>query len=236
MGYPQHFLLQWGGQFSNPALEIFSCGIRMWIDDDDVFAVDPEVYLNATAWPALKIWHKGATTKISSSCYLTWAKFNEIDSDGHYANPTTTEFRETVVTANPGGGSSSTLPWQSSVCLTWLTDARDRGIASKGRIFMPLPSVSVNGSSGLFPAADALGICNATVTLLNTLDIGGLGVGGTGVMRPGIVSRGKSLGGGAYGPGAREQINTVQVDNRIDIQRRRAEDLVANRSTVAVAY
>lgn len=235
MAYPRHFLLQWGGNLGNPGLEIFSCGIRMWIDDDDIFAVDPTAYLTTVAWPALKVWHKGAGAKISSSAYLIWGKFNEIDEDGHYANPTTTEIAD-AATANPGGGASSTLPWQSSVCLTWLTDARERGIASKGRIFSPLPNLSVNSNTGLFPAGDAISIATAAATLLNTLDVGGLGVGGTGVMRPGIISRGKYLGGGAYGDGAREQINSVQVDNRIDIQRRRAEDLVATRSTQPVTY
>lgn len=235
MGYPPHFLLQFGGSIGNPGLEIWSCGIRMWIDGDDVFAVDPDDYLATVASPALITWFESSATKISTSCFLQWSKFNEIDEDGHYANPSTNELIYGL-TANPGGGGSSVLPWQSSVCLTWLTDARERGIASKGRIFMPLPTLSVNSNTGLFPTGDATSIATSTATFLNTLDIGGLGVGGTGVMRPGIVSRGKDLGGGAWGDGAREQINSVQVDNRIDIQRRRAEDLTGVRSTVVVPY
>lgn len=220
MAYSPHFLLQFGGKLGTTSNEIWSCGIRLWSTDYGGF--DEVAYLTTVAVPALAAWLGRATSKISSSCSLTFAKMNPIGADGHYSDPGVTN-EYFWATPPTGGGGSGTLPFQASVVLGWRTNERSRGPASKGRIYSPAPVVSTNALTGLFVASDALGMATSAATLLNTLDVGF----DTDVLRPSIMS---AIGG------AHSQIDSVVVDNRVDIQRRRANQIIAAESVVPITY
>jgi len=224
MAYPQHWLLSFGGSLV-PGEETWVCGIRMAVyGDTPLGGVDEEQYLTDTAVPALTAWFGRSTSKIGVATTLTTIKFNEIDANGHYADPGNTHVRTVNLTG--GGGGTNYHPLQVSVCLTWLTDSATRGPASRGRIYSPRPLVSVD-SNGDIAALDRQQMATSAAQLLNSLDASA-GLPPAGVLRPSIVS--------PVGPGYARQIDTVRVDSQCDIQRSRARSASRAVSDVDVVY
>lgn len=222
--YTPHFLLQMIGTHGSANPEIWSCGIRLWAPGYG--GLDEVAYQNGVAKDACAAWVARATSKISAFCSLDVIKFNFINAQGHYddAGNTNQYVYPTPVT---GGGGSTSNQYQAAAVLTWRTKEVARGRASRGRIYSPGPTVVTSGGTGLFPIADALGMAQSAQTLLNTLDIA-FGEPITGPqLRPHIMS---SVDGSHY------QIDWVDVDNRLDVQRRRANQLEPAKSTVEVLY
>lgn len=228
MGYPVHFLATFGGTRGTGTGEIWSCGIRMWAASYAGF--DENAYLGGVMKTALQEWFLRPGSKIAESAKLAWCKLNAINEDGEYAEDRTNEF---IYPSAISGGSTSpvNMPYQAAVALSWRTNVKDRGIGSHGRIYSPAPSITTNPLNGLFPAADALAMATSAALLINTLDI----TLGSDPFRPCIVSRGRKSGE-SYGPGEANQIDWVHVDNRVDTQRRRANQLLPVTSAVEVLY
>lgn len=222
--YTPHYLLQMIGTNGSANPEIWSCGIRLWSASFSGF--DEVGYLNGLAKDACAAWVTRATSKINTVCSLDVLKFNFINATGHYEDPGNT-LQYVYPTPPSGGGGTSTNPYQAAVVLTWRTKDVARGRGSRGRIYSPAPTVGTSATTGLFASAEALGMAQSAQTLLNTLDVGfGEPVTG-GIIRPQIMS---SV------DGSHHQIDWVDVDNRVDVQRRRANQLVPAKSTVEVLY
>lgn len=225
MGYQPHFLLAFGGHQGH-AEEQWACGIRLaaFGIENPFESVDEEQYLNNTALPALQAWFGRAGSKIYSAARMQWVKFNAIRPDGRYADQGTTHERTVAYAAAATG---NRMPLQACICLSWRTDAVDRGPGSRGRIYSPAPTVSLNGSTADIEPADRVLIADSAALLLNSLDaaIGGpLGA----VLRPVIASK--------VGDGVNHQIDAVVVDSAMDIQRRRAGAQSREETRKVVAY
>lgn len=204
----------------------------MWGENYDGF--DEVDYLSGLAKDAIAAWFVRLNSKIMNNVDLRWAKFNNIGPDGEYTSDSTNEYIWPVPVQGVNTGGNNSI-FQATVALSWRTNNKDRGIASHGRIFSPAPAVQVAAGTGLFPAADALLMAQSAALFLNTLDISI----GSEPFRPAIVSRGRRSGpvdNPTYGPGEANQIDWVFVDNRVDIQRRRANQLTAATSVVEVLY
>lgn len=225
MVYPNHYLLQFGGSLGTNPNEIWSCGIRMVLQNAAPDDFDPGGgYLTSVAVPALAAWIARPTSRVGSSCRIRYAKCNRIAPNGNYfENDATNEYFWPA--AGIAGAGPSTMPYQASVVLSWETDAAERGPASKGRIYSPLPTVQVDQPTGVFLASQALEMATSASTLLNSLDDS---VGPLGQIRPHIVSN--------VGAGAANEINRVRVDNVVDTQRRRRNALVGASSVVPFSY
>lgn len=224
MAYPPHYLLQFGGTVGTGTGEIWSCGIRLVLQNAAPDDFNPgDGYLEDTAAPALSAWFLRPGSEIGSTARLVYAKCNEIGPDGRYVQDTTNEFFYPTTITGAGGGAA--FPYQATVALSWETNAADRGPASKGRIFSPAPSVTLAPTTGLFSTAEALTMATSASLLLNSLDDS---VSISGQVRPHIVSN--------IGEGSANEINRVRVDNRVDIQRKRANQLVATSSNVPFSY
>lgn len=230
MAYPEHYLMQFGGTLGTPAGEIWSCGIRLVLDGNPLADLDESDFMTEQCVPALAGWFGRATSKISSATRLAFVKFNLIDGEGLYVKEETTEYFWPVPLTGAGG--TSALPFQCSVALTWETDEKSRGLASKGRIYSPGPTVVT--SNGLFSSTDALGMAQSAATLIAALEIEVDA--STATTRPAIVSRGRKTGEDTWGTGEWSKITSVSVDNRVDIQRRRGNQLVPVRSTQVIAF
>lgn len=219
--YTPHYLLQFGGYLGDAQPEIWSCGVRL--HSENYSGYDEEAHFNDVIKTAVSAWFARAGSMISNKARLTFCKYNLIDAAGHYSDVGSTRehFYPTPITGASGG---APLPYQCSVVLGWRTLAATRGRASKGRIYSPMPTVVVGGSTGLFPTADALTMATSAALFLNTLD---LGYGTSQTIRPHIMS---SV------DGSYNEINSVVVDSRVDVQRRRAADLVGVEQTVDVLY
>lgn len=219
--YTPHYLLQFGGSIGTLNEEIWSCGIRLHAGDYTGF--DEDDHFTSVCVPALAAWMARSGSGIANTTKLRFAKFNFINAAGHYDDPGNT--REHIYgTPVAGGFGAGTLPWQCCLVIGWRTDAATRGRASKGRIYSPTPGGSFTGSTGLVSSAFALAAATSAATLLNDIDAG---FGGTNTIRPHIMS---SV------DGSFNEINSVVVDTRLDIQRRRANNLVGVESTAVVTY
>jgi hypothetical protein len=223
MTYPSHYLLQFGGPRTTPGEEIWSCGIRLIPVGGDLDPAETLAYLTGVCTPALQAWMTRATSKIATETRLAFAKLNRIAPDGTYAEALTVQ--HFYPTAIPGGASAAgtaALVPQASLALTWETDTVSRGLASRGRIYSPSPCVVPTIASGLFPSADCTTIATSAAQLISDLR----GSGDAGSMTPNIVSD--------SGAGVAHRIDRVSVDNRVDIIRKRANQLTPVRLKVAV--
>lgn len=223
MPYPSHYLLQFGGPRNTLNDELWTCGIRMVPVGGDLDPADTKTYLDTVCVPALAAWIARAGSLVGNTAKLGFAKLNRIAPDGTYAEPLTISYFWATPVA---GASSSTnvaamIP-QCSLVITWETDTVSRGLASRGRIYSPAPSVAPDAMTGLFAAGLALGVVTSAGLLIKALK----GAGGAGSMVPNIVSDG--------GAGVAHRIDKVSVDNKVDIVRKRANGIVAARSRAAV--
>lgn len=221
MAYETHLLVNFGGTVGTANPEIWSCGIRLWADSYSTF--DEIGYAEDVAIPALTDWVNRTDSKIGSHISMDWVKVNMIAPSGDYLEPNNphTYFLSPVVV---GELNTFVHAYQCAVVLSWRSAEALRGLASKGRIYSPGPAVTVDKTTGLFDPGEALLMAQSASQLLNALDVS---IGGTHPLRPSIMSS---------QDGAHHQIDNVVVDNRLDIQRRRANSLVPAKSIVAVTY
>lgn len=223
MPYPSHYLLQFGGPKGTPALEIWSCGIRMIPVGGDLEPGETLDYLEDVCSVALKDWFVRTTSQISTEAKLAFCKLNRIAPDGTYAEPLTVQhFYPSAWSGGVAGAGTAAVVPQASLCLTWHTDTVSRGLASRGRIYSPSPAVSPNIGTGLFPIGNATTIATSAAQLISDLR----GSGEAGSMTPNIVSD--------NGGGVAHRIDQVSVDNRVDIVRKRANQIIPARSKVVV--
>lgn len=223
MFYPFHQLLQIGGYIGGDShpVEVWTCNIRLiTVAPGDTTAPiglsvpRAQAYLTDVVRPALNTWW-GSSLYVSEAAKLQFVKVNSLDNNGHYAYPTTVEYFYPDP-ASGAGPSTNGHPFQVSRVVSWLTDV-SRGKASKGRIFLPCATGAVDEETGL--TSDGASIALASATFLDALnhtsdDEEALNT------RPAVVS-------GLILDGSRQfnYITRVRVDNKLDIQRRRANEL-----------
>lgn len=127
---------------------------------------------------------------------------------------------------------------QTSACVT-LTTATPRGLASKGRVFLPSSVRYVTQADGLMTAADAQSIANSVMLLINAVNANAV-VGN--VM---IYSRGKGVPAWDAArrkvtytypnPGASHAVTGTSCGRVLDTQRRRRRQLVEARQVDTIA-
>lgn len=265
MAGEKHLLLTWGGDYVPSTLpgEIWQCGLRLslvagptdnvgdlpnnWDVSDDTIArteatytingnwsidagggvtFDPGDYLNDQAQPAISTWMLYA--HLNNQVRLRWINLapigapsgNLVPAPGYaHGSPCVLEY----TSAYPVGNLSGTqLPPQNSVSVSHRT--LQVGPKGRGRMFLPSSSSSILSGArvGTTPATE---IAAAQVTLLESLAMDH-GVSGPDI-RP-IVT------GAPWTKYA--VIQSVQVGNVMDSQRRRRGNLTETYITDAVSY
>ncbi len=221
MAYPPHYLLQFGGPLG--LSEEWSCSIRLHHPDD---ATRPNELRAAAAASELddvvndvRSWLTAMEGYRPSSQRLGYVKFNAITAAGTYASSSTTEVQYTT---GQLPGQSPPAPFQNALAISWLTSAQ-RGLASRGRIFIPAAPWQV-GDDGQFTAAAVGPVATMTRTFIQNLgNWPGFDLPSSPV--PSVVSRGKLLGPKSWGPGLARPITRVAVGRVPDTQQRRRAKL-----------
>lgn len=193
--------------------ERFSIGVRCtnaFVDNQSV----EQDRCDALA-AAVSTWWAG-NNGIGNNAVLDTVKWNLIGVDGRYVNDyTTATFLTTPV---PAGGAASPHPNQIALVATLTTNAT-RGLASRGRMFMPAP-VAQPGADGRITAAEALTVANGVKNLLVAIDaVEGIGI-------PVIASN--------VGAGQERFIRGVEVGRVLDTMRSRRTSLDEDRQAVAL--
>lgn len=166
MPYPsEHFLTAFGGLL--PGGEAWSCSFRSTPEfggdpsgPGDLGAVEP-VSVEIRAW-----WLDTNSPGVISSS-LGWVKHNRIGVDGRYLRDTTNLVEFDPVIAGPGGA-SSIKPNQVALAVT-LETGQQRGLAHRGRMFLPAPRWNVLGD-GRISAADAASAATGVASLFSALN------------------------------------------------------------------
>lgn len=171
------------------------------------FLVDIQTYISA--------FHGSTFIKASTSCFVRQLSAAYVGTDGKYvgggAQATTVYNYATPVSGN----SNATLPW-STACVLSLRTARQRGIASNGRLYWPSLALAVNGATGLWTPTETLNIATSAKTMLDNINshtethLGG-------ARRIAVMS--------AVGAGLSADVTAVRVGNKPDRQERREDSL-----------
>lgn len=217
MPYNEHWLCSFGGALGVGTGEAWSCGIRL--ANAGAETIDEEEYLDVIAVPRISEWIVRADSHIGFGTHLNFVKFNKINPDGLYEDPGHPHTRFLDVA---GGTDTSTLPFQACVVVTTRSNSVSAGPGSRGRFFSPYPAVHT-GSTGLFNTIEAQEIADSAAILMDNLE----DTGGFSNIRPHIMSQKYST---------EYQIDYVTVDNRVDTQRRRANQLVAAKFRADIDY
>lgn len=154
-----------------------------------------------------------------TSCHMTQVKFNNVDEDGHYTtNPTVARELPSVEFGN--SVQPAKFPFQVAKVLT-LETGYIRGAASRGRMYLPVPINALNPNTGLIdnPVTEVAAMAGWMATLETTITRGS----DTIVVSPHVVS---SIGNGF----AFRKITGVSMNNVLDTQRRRTNDLTGTRT------
>lgn len=200
-----HLYLQWGGGL--PGGEIWSNGLR-FAPPAGVPEINYDVALHNGYTQAVSDLMLRGTSCISPRATLTYVKLNKIGVDGKYADQDSHEQNPVNVT---GGGNAGFTPAnQISLAVSTLT-AVARGIASRGRFYLPLPSLMV-AADGLISAADQTNINGSVASFLAAINAVSAN------SQAAVMSR--KLGN----PGSRF-ITSMKVGRALDTQRRRRNSL-----------
>lgn len=203
-----HLYLQWGGKL--PGNETWSCGLRMATTSGAVISPNDQNAMITACKTAIQAFHTRVGTGIGPGAKLSFVKLNAISANGAYSIDTTTQ---QVVADVAGGGVETFHPNQVAWALT-LETGYSRGPAHRGRIYLPLPGISVQ-ADGLVQAADATALKTSAGTLLTALNAAQANY------KVAVFSR--------KNPGATHRLVTgFAVGRALDTQRRRRRSLIEN--------
>lgn len=166
-----HLLIAWGGTL--PGGEAWSNSLRASPDfaEPSGFADAQDRAEDVAA--AINTWWANTNNPSANPATLTFVKCNAITTAGKYALDQTAQVLYTTPVV-AGGSAAGRLPNQISLVASLLTDA-DRGLAARGRIFLPLPKFGV-GVSGQIDATAATQAATAVAGLISSLNaISGVG-------------------------------------------------------------
>lgn len=226
MTYPEHWLFSFGGIIvgeneiwsNNVRFAVPEGGTSLLVDEGDMLEdlmSDLQAQFSTSA----------ASTGLgySQSVGLQWGKFNRIGPDGKYADQTNTRVLDL---ANPVFGVGSAiggLP-QAALAISWGTD-RARGPGSRGRIYVPMPAVTVAAADARIPTATCATLATNWANLLEKWN-DWAGAPDPTEMIACVVSN--------VGSGVKEPIRTVRVGNVVDTMRSRRNALREEYVTVNV--
>lgn len=159
---------------------------------------------------------------------LTELKVARIQPDGTYPpnDPSYSHFYLPPINGN-GAASVGQTP-QDAMCATLIT-ALPRGLASKGRLYLPPNSRMRPGADGLIPAGDATALANAVWTLLQAVNanaqVGNVAIFSRGRGVPAFDAEHNRIEYTYPNPGATNNVTGVKVGRVVDTQRRRRRSL-----------
>jgi hypothetical protein len=214
--------IQYGG-----ILEIWTFGLRIGSHDGvlGVFTGAAPAGVLDDVKADLAKWWNAMSTLLPTTTRLRAFKLNAIGEDGKYLSKTSSLGRDWGPAGLQGSTSTAAMPPQCSVAVT-LTTAASRGLAAKGRVFLPPLAASMLQPGGGIATSGAQTIQTAFATLCTDLN-----------NWPGIDAAGDPgnvIVASQVREGAMNLVTGVSVGTVVDTQQRRRNALVEVRSTPSV--
>jgi hypothetical protein len=186
------------------ASEVFSFGINLISDGPWT----PPAPITQSMADAVALWFT-SESNIASAADLHTLKVNLIGVDGRYVEETTN--RWDYGSPYPSGNVTAPFPFQIALVISLLA-ANDRGRASHGRFYLPVPTGGLEGPDQTLPTTFQESYLAAGVSLLELLEQELPG------WQPGLVSN--------VGAGAQALITRVRVGRVLDTIRSRRNKVV----------
>lgn len=193
-------------------VEEWQFGLRI----DGVTVAMTQAQLNERAEQYLadiRTWWLAVKPRFSNNTGLTHIKLARVGPDGLYPAGIDAVVRNLAVADQAGATANPPLPAQLAVVMTLETEAT-RGLASKGRIFLPAPDAASLSPQGGLTGGVRDALLAATAALLTGLN-NEPGIDNPGYGRVHVMSRTRA--------GASRRVINVALGSRFDTQRRRAE-------------
>lgn len=201
--------------------EIWTTGLYFGWDNKDADPITTEGMSNVSA--AWEVFFKAAGSQVSSQYTYDMLKMAVINNDGHTLADSAQYFAPTTTIV--GGGSPAALPPQVSLVAS-LRAAEPRGLATKGRMFLPGISAGVQPSGKLEAfTRDQIATNLKTFfdSIYNDADLPG---------NPVLISVGRGL---LHTDGNIRRVTQLKLGDVYDTQRRRRNALQESYKTLAVA-
>lgn len=221
----RHTVVQWGGTL--PGGEIWSNSLRFTSHETGSDAGVPDGpqldgYVAGHLKDALVAFFQRTTSRIADGTHLTFVKANVVGMDGRYVDANTHEYRLPI--PQSGNISGAYMPNQATVVAS-LTTGLQRGLAHRGRIYLPGPALILDKTTGRMSTTDAGGIATSVKDLIVAM-ADTPGIDATGPFRAMVMSN--------VGVGATHVITGVSVGRVLDTQRRRRVEQLEDYQSVVV--
>lgn len=210
--------------------EQWSTGFQMGFAESDVASIDPGAAgALAAAW---EVFFENSIHHIPDEYKTLQTKVALINTNG-----TTDTGQISYHSLSPvvsGGSPDNPMPPQISLALT-MTSQLQRGLASKGRMYLPGYAHTVEAATGRIPTARAQEVANGMKLFFDTIN--------DDVLLPGVVvlaSKGHKTAAldtnnqPVYVDGITTTVTGCRVGNVFDTQRRRRNDLTETYSTAVL--
>lgn len=222
MAYPsEHYLLAIGGPLGS--VEEWTMTLRLSAAFADDSTPDAEAAALTTLANLLDD-HWVTSGPISGGAKLGWAKYNRVGTDGRYLRQVTHMHEWSTPVFGPA---ARVYPHQLSLVAT-LHTAATRGLASKGRIYLPSPWYAVEGPDGTISSTNAQAAATWVARMIDIVN----GVNAMGNVS--VISKGSKDDAGNYGPGVERSVTRVSVGTVYDTMRSRRGKVAEVRSEAAV--
>lgn len=226
MAYPDHYLLQFGGDLRG---DIWSCGIRLG-GTTGVFIpgalTDAQVDSNLSDMADdIVAWMDTTGSGWSTASKLRYVKLNRIGTNGRYFDQTKTHVRHFDDLPYPDGAAGQGYPNQVAGVVSWVTNVA-RGRASKGRIYIPNPTMQTVDTTGMFNetgATSTQSVATQAAAFIANLN-----------NQPGVDSLGGAASVVSRIDGSVHPIQAVRVGSVPDTMRSRRNALVETYVSAAV--
>lgn len=227
MPAPQHIRMIWEGVFGSPSLpeETWQFGLSappLALDDADTTPYAEHQAEMLTFWNNVR-------QLLVTSVVLTNTRVALVGPDGRYTRTQSGRYAMSDTARNSPGASANTGRYPSQVALAVSLQSDLPGPTGRGRFYLPGPNQLVD------PFRMTTAVRDTTLTALRTA-LDGLD-GALKVITPGtglglvIASGGSAVQGVA--PGLR-QVTSVGLGRRLDIQRRRGDDMDEDKAFLAL--
>lgn len=213
MAYPsEHYLLAFGGPLSTN--EQWSCTLRM----SAAFAAQDQAGEEAALEGIVQVltFQWAQQNPVSGDARVSFVKYNRVGVDGKYTRETTNQVDIAPPLLSAAGG---VHPLQIALVATLETSV-ERGLANKGRIYLPSPWYPCSEPNRTISAGSAQGAATWVAGLITALnDVAGVGT---------VIVASKTRAG------AIRPVTGVNVGTVLDTMRSRRTSLLESRQSALV--
>ena len=226
MPYPRahNYLVCYGETIAEGQRDVWQLGLRIGSESGTPVIGEPGAsLLNDVEADLTTFWTAFGALVPASTRFLGF-KFNGIGPDGRYLSQERTVFRDFAQPKAGQATADTALPPQCAVVATLRTGAQ-RGLAAKGRIYLPSISKGNLGAGGYMSDGARDNVESAVATLLTNLN-----------NWPGLDAAsdpGDVVVASKVGVGAMRKVTGVSVGRRLDVQRSRGNKLQELRDEIS---